>query len=100
MQRAILHWFWRGLIAVVLAFAANMVISFLLGRLVSPGTWSQWPFFVSVAVSRLAIAVAIYGVLTHKYGHRVADDETRCRACDYILRGIPEPRCPECGEVI
>ncbi len=27
-------------------------------------------------------------------------EETRCRVCGYILRGIPEPRCPECGERI
>jgi len=27
-------------------------------------------------------------------------DETRCRKCGYILRGITEPRCPECGERI
>jgi len=26
--------------------------------------------------------------------------ETRCRKCQYILRGLSEPRCPECGEVI
>jgi rubrerythrin len=29
-----------------------------------------------------------------------ADRETRCRKCGYILRGITEPRCPECGEPI
>ncbi len=23
--------------------------------------------------------------------------ETRCRKCGYILKGITEPRCPECG---
>ncbi len=28
------------------------------------------------------------------------DRETRCRACGYILRGLSEPRCPECGERI
>jgi hypothetical protein len=28
------------------------------------------------------------------------DGETRCRKCGYILRGISEPRCPECGERI
>ncbi len=28
------------------------------------------------------------------------DRETRCRKCGYILRGISEPRCPECGERI
>ena len=26
--------------------------------------------------------------------------ETRCRKCGYILRGLIEPRCPECGERI
>ncbi len=24
-------------------------------------------------------------------------DPGRCRVCDYDLRGLPEPRCPECG---
>lgn len=28
------------------------------------------------------------------------DNETRCRKCGYILRGLSEPRCPECGESI
>jgi hypothetical protein len=31
---------------------------------------------------------------------RADDRETRCRKCGYILRGITEPRCPECGEKI
>jgi len=26
--------------------------------------------------------------------------ETRCRRCGYVLRGLTEPRCPECGERI
>ena len=26
--------------------------------------------------------------------------ELRCRKCRYILRGLSEPRCPECGEPI
>lgn len=28
------------------------------------------------------------------------DDQTRCRKCGHILRGLSEPRCPECGERI
>ena len=28
------------------------------------------------------------------------DRETRCRKCGYILKGITEPRCSECGERI
>ena len=31
----------------------------------------------------------------------VADGgHSRCRKCRYILRGLSEPRCPECGEPI
>ena len=26
--------------------------------------------------------------------------EPRCRKCRYILHGLSEPRCPECGEPI
>lgn len=37
-------------------------------------------------------------LVTHT--HTRGDDETRCRKCKYILRGISEPRCPECGERI
>ena len=29
-----------------------------------------------------------------------AEGQTRCRKCRHILRGITEPRCPECGEPI
>jgi len=28
------------------------------------------------------------------------DRACRCRNCGYILRGLSEPRCPECGEAI
>ncbi len=31
---------------------------------------------------------------------RTGSEETRCRRCRYILRGLREPRCPECGEQI
>lgn len=30
----------------------------------------------------------------------LAVGEPRCRKCRYILRGLSEPRCPECGEPI
>lgn len=32
------------------------------------------------------------------YAYRRGDNETRCRKCKYILKGLSEPRCPECGE--
>ena len=33
-------------------------------------------------------------------GERRRDNETRCRRCAQILRGLSEPRCPERGERI
>ncbi len=45
------------------------------------------------------IPLYIYGRLTRRFGPK-HDGETRCRKCGYILRGITEPRCPECGERI
>ena len=29
--------------------------------------------------------------------HRVADEPVECPLCDYDLRGLIDPRCPECG---
>ena len=37
---------------------------------------------------------------TYRRAARRGDDETRCRRCGQILRGLTEPRCPECGERI
>jgi hypothetical protein len=44
----------------------------------------------------IALAVVIYALLSER--ERRLRAETCCRKCDYILRGISEPRCPECGE--
>ena len=30
----------------------------------------------------------------------VPDKYTRCGNCGYILKGLREPRCPECGQTI
>lgn len=49
----------------------------------------------------LLVSAGAYGLLSFRLGpRRIGDGETRCRKCDYILRGISEPRCPECGERI
>ena len=56
--------------------------------------------FVWLGSVPAVFVLAVYGVLTLRWGPKASDNETRCRKCDYILRGITEPRCPECGEVI
>lgn len=47
------------------------------------------------AIPGIAVAVAIARVWP-----KPLPTETCCRKCQYILRGITEPRCPECGEPI
>ena len=47
------------------------------------------------ALPSVAASVAVYELLS---GRRpLSSTETLCRNCGYILRGISEPRCPECG---
>jgi hypothetical protein len=46
------------------------------------------------------IGVLAYAALTRCFGPTTLDPESRCRRCGYILRGLSEPRCPECGEGI
>ena len=111
-----LHWFWRAAIAIVVACgyagvsvtvtedvheaAAETITVALRGQL-----GSSWQFGVGIALAWflpvLLIAFAVYGLVTWRFGPRgPIDNETRCRECGYILRGISEPRCPECGERI
>jgi hypothetical protein len=99
-----MHWFWRVVIVIPLAamagFGTGMAAHFvdLLGRL----PWGNPECIASgrgIAATLVAAssAVALYVGLT-RWTLPVPDGETRCRRCRYILRGISEPRCPECGE--
>ena len=54
--------------------------------------------FVVTIILPPVVAALTYPFIV--YLSRDRDDETRCRKCGYILRGITEPRCPECGERI
>ena len=43
----------------------------------------------------------IYGLLSYCFSpENQFPREIRCRKCQYILQGITESRCPECGEKI
>ncbi len=85
------------LITAFLAVAAATVWFF---TAVVPGKFA--PFY-SELQGPLAVtlsAAACLGWLMIWLSDRRRDNETRCRKCGYILRGISEPRCPECGERI
>jgi hypothetical protein len=52
------------------------------------GAWFRVPFFLG--------AVAVYAYLRR----RRPSEHLHCPKCDHILKGLTEPRCPECGERI
>jgi hypothetical protein len=59
-------------------------------------TWTEFiAFFTAIAMGMAAV-----DLIRFKLAHFARGPLTRCRKCGYILRGISEPRCPECGERI
>ena len=68
-----------------------------------------WPRFILAVVSgTLLVSAGVGGRSGPKTRHSAAlialhrfrGEDCRCRRCGYILHGISEPRCPECGERI
>jgi hypothetical protein len=47
----------------------------------------------------LFFGLAVYDRLVPHFG-RPAGDDLHCLKCGYILKGLREPRCPECGQSI
>ena len=69
---------------------------------IMPAILSDRVFHVSLdgltaAVIALPGLVVALVLALYRRGHRSADAEPRCRTCGQILRGLTEPRCPECG---
>ncbi len=113
-----MHWFWRAAIAVVVgcvfAFVSVMTPAVHLNQNRLQSVVEQtlgcgnrllrtWQVGLGVSVAHylpcILLAVAVYILLT-RVTRGALEHETRCRKCGYILRGISEPRCPECGERI
>ena len=98
-----MHWFWRGMIAVVAGMLGGAVVGYwaVYAELGPEGHihgGAQDIFLYMVGIG--PIAVVVFAFLTRRYRPVWADRETRCRKCHYILKGVTEPRCPECGERI
>jgi hypothetical protein len=56
-----------------------------------------WDHLGYYSLLGIAVAVVVYGLL---WRGGTKPQYTRCRKCGYILHGLSEPRCPECGEPI
>ncbi len=53
--------------------------------------------FLSIFLTGPIVATALAHALTPR---ETKDGHTRCGKCGYILKGLTEPRCSECGERI
>src|SRR5687768_9798309 len=102
-----MHWFWRALISIVAGCVWGVIsISHPITELVKTISIVHGRGFARVystfyLLVTLIIAFLVYGILTRYFGpFKRTDKETRCRKCQYILKGISEPICPECGERI
>lgn len=65
--------------------------------------WLPKPLAIALFVSwvqtpPLLIGAAVYGGL--RRGDRTGERELHCLACGHVLKGLTEPRCPNCGEGI
>ena len=113
-----MHWFWRATIAVGAGSVIGIAWVLSSFRLLPPKTTLQRAFdrvaeglgvvigddastAMLLITPPIILAFVVYGVLTgYLVAKRYPDDQTRCRKCGYILKGITEPRCSECGERI
>lgn len=48
------------------------------------------------AIVPAAVSVLVYVILSARQKHK--EGMTTCGRCGYILKGLSEPRCPECGQ--
>jgi hypothetical protein len=108
-----LHWSWRVIYAAGVTYLFAVLTLPAVGPVLDVAkAIAQQVFGVDlragVTIEQLTFAwiipVCIVAVLTFiavtRWVRPALDNETRCRKCRYILRGITEPRCPECGEKI
>ncbi len=100
-----------------LSTVAIALLLYLIVIVVAAPAWGPWllnalqgplgrigAVLVTMIILTVPPVLFATGAFTMLESHRRAagrgDDETRCRRCRYILRGLTEPRCPECGERI
>lgn len=73
------------------------------GRVFSgPPAWFDWLWSFALGwgtyLPPLLAALLAYHLLSARRPR--PDGHTRCGPCGYILKGLREPRCPECGRAI
>jgi len=82
--------YWSRSIATLLGQAAP---SLLWEELWGQGVLPRLIWYLGASIA--AVLAMLYAA--HRLGPVVRRLEGKCARCGYLLRGLPEPRCPECG---
>jgi O-antigen/teichoic acid export membrane protein len=56
----------------------------------------HWPAWLTAIVAILMLLIGLLA-LARRAGKTKAATDDLCPTCGYDVRGLPEPRCPECG---
>lgn len=84
----------------VLSLFTDKVVKLIGRRFRNRVTW-HLSYAVATSVPAAMVAVFAFSAFTRWLGPAPEPDpHTRCRRCHYILFGLTEARCPECGERI
>lgn len=93
-------WPVRILCAYVVFVAVTFVLSPAMMLLFRPiGRWGFVPLIAVLGIVPFLAAAYVYHKLTF-FDETYGDGELHCPQCEYILKGLSEPRCPECGREI
>jgi len=88
---------WRSVMT--LAIIAMESSSTIAGLGLSPTDMWHLRYLIATVVPAGIIAIISYAWITRRFGANGNwETQSRCRRCRYILNGLSEPRCPECGE--
>ena len=98
IERAWLRIIVSLIVGAIAGFACQMVVINVLNAVMTGRLGGS---YLMLGASVYLIAPLAASVLTHVLTPKtVKDEHTRCGKCGYILKGLTEPRCSECGERI
>jgi hypothetical protein len=92
---------WTALVGTFLATLAFVTTGSYLAPLLSGGPWwapirGMGPVLVAACLAYHVLAVMAVGAVWPRRRVGRPPDPMCCTVCGYSLKGLPEPRCPEC----
>jgi hypothetical protein len=97
VKRAVAQLRWQAALGLLISAAV------VIGSMQAAG-WNSWRFwwdnwlFIALAIALGAVlATIVIARFTESQRRRDVPDAPLCRACGYVLLGLTQPRCPECG---